>query len=283
MIAWCHDLSWSNPLYAPIMHDGYPWRILREPAPHTTYIAVTELRRTQLLALWGELAGDMAVIPNGIDVFTFLRLSPDVRAIVDQFQLLDRDLVLLLPVRITRRKNIEAAIHTVRRLKDHGLNVRFLISGPQESQHPGLSDHYLDGLKALRAQLGVEEEMVFLAETLGHNLSSDTVAQLYDVADVLFFPSAQEGFGLPILEAAIGRVPIVVSDIPVFHEVAGRDVLFFGLHDPPEAIAGGILNALDIAPARLYRRVLREYRWESIADRQIVPLLTTGGRTTESP
>ncbi|HLJ69107.1 MAG TPA: glycosyltransferase family 4 protein [Chloroflexota bacterium] len=273
MIAWCHDIAWTNPLYIPSMHDGPPWSLLREPAPNTTYVTVSEERRQQLLGLWSNHTTPVGVIPNGIDVAAFLRLSAPAREIARRFDLLACDLVLLLPVRITRRKNIELAIRAVRALKDRGLRVRFLISGPQAPHHPGLSDRYLDRLKELRAELDVTGEVIFVADALGENLESATVAELYTVADALFFPSSQEGFGLPILEAGLTRVPVVLSDIPVFREVGGADVVMFELDDSPDTIADRLLAALDTPASRLYRRVLREFRWDAIVDRQIMPLL----------
>src|SRR5947209_3896238 len=33
MIAWCHDLAWTNPLYIPRMPPGEPWSMLRTRAP----------------------------------------------------------------------------------------------------------------------------------------------------------------------------------------------------------------------------------------------------------
>jgi glycosyltransferase involved in cell wall biosynthesis len=279
MIAWCHDLSWTNPLYLPSMHEGYPWSLLRTPAPNTTYVTVSEERRRQLAGLWGATDHRIEVIPNGIDVPDFLRLTPPVREIVERFRLLDRDIVLILPVRITRRKNIEAGIRTTRALKDRGLNVLFLVSGPQAPHHPKLSDDYLHRLKALRSELGVQDEVVFLADEMGHNLEMEAVAELYHIADVLFFPSTQEGFGIPILEAGVARVPVVLSDIPIFREVAGNDASIFGLEQSPEKIADLIVSTLDNPASRLYRRVLRQFRWEVVINRQILPLL---GRTYPS-
>ena len=273
VVAWCHDLAWSNPLYLPLMHPGHPWNLLRIPAPNVTYVTVSEERRDELRVLWGSDQVPIRVVPNGIDMFKFLRLSQDTRQIVKRYLLLERDAVLLLPVRITRRKNVEAAIRAVRSLKDRGLDVRFLISGPQAPHHPGRSDAYLVRLLNLRRELGVEDEVVFLAHDLGRTLESETVSELYAVADVLLLPSSQEGFGLPIIEAGLARVPVVLSDIRIFEEVAGDDAWRFALTSSADTIAGVVIEALDSRPSRLYRSVLRRYRWDVIVDRQILPLL----------
>lgn len=273
MIAWCHDLAWTNPLYLPALHAGYPWDLLRRPAPGTRYVTVSGERKAELAALWGGQEDAIEVIPNGIDVEATLGLSRATREIAARYDLFDRDAVLLLPVRITRRKNIEAGIRAVRVLKDRGMDVRFLITGPVAPHHPGRSMTYLSELKALRAELAVDDEVIFLADVLGMTLSSRTVNDLYRLADVLLFPSQQEGFGLPILEAGVMRVPAVVSSIPIFAELGQEDVLTFQLDEPADRIAEQIAQALRTGTARLFKRVVRDFRWDAIADRQIMPLL----------
>ena len=281
MIAWCHDLAWTNPLYIPAMYDTFPWNLLRLAAPNTNYVTVSGERKAELAALWGDGGARIVVIPNGVDPVKLLRLSTFTSELVSRFGLFDRDIVLLLPVRITRRKNIEAGIRAIRSLKDQGLDVRFLISGPVAPHHPARSRSYLADLKALRAELRVSEEVVFLADELGENLDDRTVAELFAVSDVLLFPSAQEGFGLPILEAGVARLPVVLSDIPIFREVGGADIRTFALDSPADTIAAEILRSLDNGPSRLYRRALREYRWDAIVDRKILPLLPGYGTWPE--
>jgi hypothetical protein len=84
-----------------------------EPAPaqspNTQYVTVSELRLQELCDLWEEPCEDAQVIPNGIDPSHFLKLSPMVREIVRRYHVFDRGLVLLLPVRITRRKTSNSA------------------------------------------------------------------------------------------------------------------------------------------------------------------------------
>lgn len=63
----------------------------------------------------------------------------------------------------------------------------------------------------------------------------------YERARGLIFPSTVEGFGLPLVEAGRRGLPVIASDIPVFHEIGGADVRYFDLLDPV-ALAGEILR-----------------------------------------
>lgn len=46
--------------------------------------------------------------------------------------------------------------------------------------------------------------------------------------------SRAEGFGLPIVEAAIMGIPTVLSDLPIFHEVGGKGSLYFDPDNPQD-------------------------------------------------
>lgn len=275
VIGWSHDLSWTNPLYTPGMFPGYPWDLLRHRAPNTRYVTISAERRGELLGLWhGRGEEWVSAVPNGIDPDAVLGLGEEAREIAARWRLYDRDVVMLLPVRITRRKNIELGIRTLSALRRRGLDAVYLISGPQAPHHPVRSSDYLAELRSLCIDLGVDSDTIFLASELGHNLVVSDVNDLYRLADVLFFPSAQEGFGLPILEAALARVPVVVSDIPIFREVGGDEARYVGLSEPPDKIAGVICEAVNGRAGRLRRRVLREFRWETILDRHLLPLFS---------
>jgi glycosyltransferase involved in cell wall biosynthesis len=65
------------------------------------------------------------------------------------------------------------------------------------------------------------------------------LANLYRDAGVLVYPSKDEGFGIPLLEAMSMGCPVVCSDINIFREVAGEAAEYV---DPwkMESIAAGI-------------------------------------------
>ncbi len=62
---------------------------------------------------------------------------------------------------------------------------------------------------------------------------------LYEKSCGVVVASKGEGFGLPIVEALYHKKKVLVRDIPVFREVGGAGVTFFG-DDRPEALANAI-------------------------------------------
>ena len=52
-----------------------------------------------------------------------------------------------------------------------------------------------------------------------NNLSESELVQLYKESEVFVSLSAYEGFGIPVLEAISNQCKVLVSDIPVFHEL----------------------------------------------------------------
>lgn len=88
--------------------------------------------------------------------------------------------------------------------------------------------------------------------------------EAYRLADCVVMASQDEGYGLPLVEAArLGR-PVLARDRPVFREVAGDGALYFP-DGGPEAIAQGLLAAMTLLaerrfpdPARVPRRSWEE-------------------------
>lgn len=63
-------------------------------------------------------------------------------------------------------------------------------------------------------------------------IPSEEMLYLYRNALLSVFPSRYEGFGIPVLEAFVHNLPLIVSDIPVFREVAGDAALRVPLDQP---------------------------------------------------
>jgi glycosyltransferase involved in cell wall biosynthesis len=61
----------------------------------------------------------------------------------------------------------------------------------------------------------------------------------------LIAASEGEGFGLPLIEAARHKLPIMARDIPVFREVAGEHAFYFA-GERPEALAQAVKEWLTL-------------------------------------
>lgn len=62
-------------------------------------------------------------------------------------------------------------------------------------------------------------------------ISDEYLQEIYAVSTCLIAASYGEGFGLPLIEAAQHRIPIMARDIPVFREIAGHHVSYFDATD----------------------------------------------------
>lgn len=281
MIAWCHDLAWTNPLYTYELRESHPWDLLKQVWPRTTYVTVSEPRRFEAARLLNLPPEQVQVVTPGVDVSRFLKWTPTTAGIVAALNLMDADRILLLPARLTRRKNIALALHVLAALRDnhHPNDWRLIVTGPPGPHNPK-NRGYLGELLDLRAALNLTDSAHFLYE-LGDSPDAplmpddDTMANLYQLADALFFPSTQEGFGIPILEAGLAGLPVFCADIPPFHKTAQADAHFFDpVHDSPQSIAETLRAALaESKAAQLRVRVRQSYRWDKIIAEHIVPLL----------
>jgi glycosyltransferase involved in cell wall biosynthesis len=156
------------------------------------------------------------------------------------------------------RKNLPRLVAAFGMVADELPDVRLVLAGP--SGHDGAAvDAAIDALAPEAA------ERVIVTDYLPATVRD----ALIDHAVVFAYPSLDEGFGLPLLEAMGAGVPVVAGDAGALPEVAGGAAV---LVDPldTEAIAKGLLQAItdDDLRAELiqagHRRV-EEFTWSDTA------------------
>ena len=148
-----------------------------------------------------------------------------------------------------------------------------MVTGPL-GPHNANNIKYFEMLTDLRKQLGLKDSVHFLAEVHDGFLPDEVIADFYRVADALFFPSREEGFGIPLIEAAFSHLPAFCADIPPLRKLGSNDVQFFSPDEDPSRIATMIADYFQTSmPARLAIRARASFRWEAIYSQQIAPLL----------
>ena len=273
LILWHHDLAWTTPRYRHEMYDGYPWDLLRSRWEGVAQVVVSELRRQELGSLLGIPKASIRVIPNGVDIHSFFKLEPQTIRLMEQLKLLESDPLFLLPVRLTPRKNIELALQVMAEIRKHFPEAMLLVTGPEGPHNPA-NAAYKQRLLQLRDELALRGRVHFLAEVTSEFMPDAVIADFYRLADALLFPSREEGFGIPIIEAGFSHIPVFCADIPVLRELGGEDVSYFSPDAEPRLVAEQITRRLEAeTTSRWARRARQDYTWAQIYALQIAPFI----------
>jgi len=266
---WCHDATLTNPSYLQLIKkpQDYPWSLLGRFNKKAEYITISQLRKRQLSHLFRIKEDYIKVVPNGIDIKSFLNLSGPIWKLAQDKKLFDADLVMFFPSRILKRKNYELGIKVVKEFKKMGKNCKFLITASPDPHNPEAS-RYSNYIHQLSRKLKVEEDIIFiqdLKEEYALKMDSQEIKNLYSICDLLLLTSSQEGFGIPLLEAGAMKLPIVCSNIEPLSEILDDFTLKFDLKDSPSLIAQRILEYINHQPTFfMFKKVVRNYSWDTI-------------------
>ena len=107
-------------------------------------------------------------------------------------------------------------------IKQYKGKQEYLIKGDSKNLSIALAsiiskvtrDKMMEELKKLAYDIGVAEKVYFTGYLAGNN-----VQKMYKCADIAVFPSTYEPFGIVALEAMLGEVPVVVSDVGGLNEI----------------------------------------------------------------
>ncbi len=153
-------------------------------------------------------------------------------------------------------KNLEGLIKAIMLLNKRGIIIDFVVAGSDDKRFPGAKNEV--------KRLKIEERVKFI----GHVTENELTA-LYKNAKAMIFPSFDEGFGFPLLEAMENSTPIACSDIPVHREVADKAAIYFNPYSTDE-IGQAILRLLkdeelrmELINAGKYR--VKKFKWEDSA------------------
>ncbi|TQM16063.1 glycosyltransferase involved in cell wall biosynthesis [Pseudonocardia kunmingensis] len=193
-----HDLPWERERYAAVTTwppDDAAWR----------HVTVNELARRALAARRGIAA---ATVYHG---FSEQPRPQERHAVRSRLEVGD-GLLVLQPTRAIPRKNVDVGLEIA-----EALGATFWLTGPAE-------DGYADALARLLAGARVPVRRRLPAGV--------DMAAAYAACDAVVLPSSWEGFGLPLVEAALHRKPIAVGGFPVARELAAFGFRWFPADDP---------------------------------------------------
>lgn len=151
------------------------------------------------------------------------------------------------------RKNYENTIKAFANFAVSHPDYHYIIAGGK--------GWYYEPLYKLVKELRMETKVHFL----GYVDDSDLPA-LTDNAEALLYMSFYEGFGIPLLNALYRGIPVLTSDIPLFHEVADSDLTLFA--DPANVghISRQMLNVMNLKKQDFREDIIKKYNWRKAAE-----------------
>lgn len=241
-----HDLSFERDPGLMGLRDRLVFRaaVPRSARRASRVIVVSEQTKRDLIEHSGVPADRITVVPNGVGA----QFSPNGPQANGQPY-------ALVVGSLEPRKDPVTAVEGFALLDDDDL--RLVFAGPDRG----------DGSAARGAaeRRGLEQRIEFK----GH-VSDDELAALYRGASCLVFPSRDEGFGLPLLEAMASGIPVVSTNAGALPEIAGGAAILVEPGDPA-ALAGGIERALadrERLVAAGFERV-KQFSWAETAERTL--------------
>jgi mannosylglucosylglycerate synthase len=191
-----HDLPWQRLRFAGV--EGWP-----PDDPAWVHVTINELSRKELAARGIEATtvySGFADPPAGRRGLARERLAAAGRWL------------LLQPTRAIARKNVPAGLALA-----EAVGADYWLTGPAE-------EGYGPALERLLAAARCR-----VHRRLPAGLTMDDA---YAASDAVVFPSTWEGFGAPVVEAALHRRPLAVGDYPVAAELAAFGLRWFPVDDP---------------------------------------------------
>ncbi len=194
------------------------------------------------------------VIPQGSDIGRFYKEIKEKPA--------EREISIVYTGGYTYRKNMQSAIEAFsianKKLSDKKMILYLICNLPDD-----IKEEYEEKL----SQMGIEDVVV-----LTGYVTDERLAKYYQDADVFFFPSLYEGFGLPIIEAMMAGTYVLAADNSSIPEVCGSHALLCNASDVND-MADKLIEAINnsIAEGKEKKRKRQEYAmqysWENTADK----------------
>ncbi len=207
-----HDFTWERERFAVGAADDYLRAAFPPTLPSVFHVVINSFAGRQLALRAGVSS---TLIPNVMDFETPPQTMDSTTArLRPELGITPGERLLLQPTRIVPRKRIELAINLARRLERPCVLVISHAAGDEGKA-------YEEFLREYAEAVGVR--VLFAADRINHvrHQPADgrlifSLADAYEQADLVTYPSRVEGFGNAFLETIYYRRPIVMSSYEIF-------------------------------------------------------------------
>ncbi len=241
--------STRHPLTHRIKYACYRFTLACAVRRASHIITVTEVVKNDIVTIFGRSKHDISVTSEGADPL------PNA-TVCTELQRFTNTRFFFRAGNAYPHKNVEGLLVAFGRLHLEYPHILLLLCGQD--------DFFQKRIAALIKTMDLADVVFHLG-----SVSDACLAWLYAHAYAYVFPSFEEGFGLPAVEAFLQGCPVLAADIPVLREVCGSAALYFnpGSSDDIMAAMKNVLNDPAIRPSLIRAGNERsgQFSWDRLA------------------
>ena len=221
-----HDVAWRTfpDMYHAADRVIYDFKYGRACRNATHVVAISESTKRDVMRFYGVPEENISVICQPVQEFYYNPLPAEEAetAISNRFNgSLPRDFILYVGS-INSRKNLISLIDALALIKPG--NRPFLLVVGNGRAYRNLVEQRI-------AQHKLQNSV-----SIATDIHNNTLLQaLYAKARIFVYPSFYEGFGLPVVEAALQQTPVITTTVSSLPEAAGPDACLIDPHSPDAA------------------------------------------------
>ena len=256
----CHDMQLFEPEAHPmsrwLIQQRIKWQLMFRRLGETAHMiqTISHFSANRIAHFFPSLRGRIRVIHNAVSTGFFQPVTPKGSEVLKQLALGDNPYVLL-PGGLHFRKNAELVLSVWPEIQRRRPELKLVITSHN-------TPSYADRAKLLPG-------IVFSGFQ-----SEEALVALYHRAELVWFPSRYEGFGMPVLEAMACGAPVISSTSSALPEICGGAAAAMVSPDRGQDHLDAILALLDDGPAKLRASGkgaahAREFTWERTTDKLV--------------
>lgn len=231
----CKWLHWIHSAPSPRQNDlKYPFDLQYTIPPNSklVYLNHTDVIRTA--EMYGAWPKDVRVVHNPKDPRTFWNLHPLTSELIDQYGLLNKEVVSIYPLstpRMISGKGVDKAIRLMGKIKKLGKKVCLVVCNAHAN-----ADKDKDLVRQM-TKYGIEQgldytDLIFTSfhdtPKWEHGVPPQVISELFRLSNVFIFPSYSENCSLVMLEAALSKNLLVLNeDFPPMKDFFQEQALYF--------------------------------------------------------
>lgn len=220
-IVTIHDVAWLTfpDMYHWIDRKLYNWKYGTSCQRADKVVAISESTKRDVMRFYNVPEEKVQVIYQPVQEYYYTPLSEAEcnRLITEHFGDDGLPPFILYVGSINSRKNLLSALKALAMIPEENRPLLLIVGNGRE---------YRKECEAFIAQNHLEPYTRI--ETNIHN--NQLLQALYTRAMLFIYPSFYEGFGLPVVEAALQRTPVITTTVSSLPEAAGPDACLIDPH-----------------------------------------------------